>query len=125
MAEMAQDLDEAFKAARAEGVREGDAAGYARGRAEAADIMGHDEAKGRIEAAAELAGDPAITVERAVSLMGKMPRDKGSDFASIMKASSPDVGPNVDPSESDRQKEREARTQQLRAAGAAASRARR
>ena len=121
--EDAYGFNQAFEAAKAEGRKEGEREGYERGRKDAASIMSHEEAVGRIEVAAELAGDPDISFERGVSLLGKMPKGSRSNFAEMMQGRSPNVGANQETSLiSD---DREARVQQLRSAGTAASKARR
>ena len=121
--EDAYGFNQAFEAAKEEGRREGDEVGYARGRADAAQIMGDPEASGRVEAAAELAGDPGITVERSISLLSKMPKGRET-FADMMRGRNPDVGPDSDP-QNDADQDRDKRIKQLRAAGAAASKSRR
>lgn len=95
-------MAEALEQAHANGMKEGRAEGYAQGRVDASAILGSEEASGRKEAAADLAGDPAISPERALSLLGKMPKAeaKGEAFAKLMEGRAPDVG-NGEPEQSE------------------------
>lgn len=98
-------LEDAIAAARTEGhaagKAEGHAAGYASGRADAAAIFSSEEAKGRSGLAAELAGDAAITPERASSLLGKSAKDDTGSYAAALQAATPDAGPNDEPKSSE------------------------
>ena len=108
-------LQEAIQAARKQGHAAGRAEGYSAGRADAAAIVSSEAAAGRHELAAELAGDAGITPERADSLLAKSAKS-GGNFAELMKANSPDVGPSTAP-EDDEAKAKKDRVEQLKAIG--------
>lgn len=107
-------LQEALDAARAQGHAAGQTEGYAAGRRDAAAIMGAEAAAGCAEFAAELAGDPSISVERAASLIARVPKAaaKEPSIASLLAARSPDVGP-ANPPEQDARASRVAHLQSI------------
>lgn len=114
-------LDEALASARADGVAEGKVQGYASGRADAAAILGAEGAAGNIDLAVELAADPAISVDRGKSLIGRAKASSGG-FQQLLVERSPDVGANVpsNPTGDDAAK-MEARRAQIRANAQAAT----
>ena len=121
MSDEPQGLQEAINAAREQGHAAGRAEGYSAGRADASAIFQSPEAEGRSELAAELAGDAAITPERASSLLGKSVKAEASgNYQKMLQSATPDVGPSPAPeaeAEASAEADREARAAELAAIG--------
>lgn len=64
---------------------------YQKGRTDAAAILGHEAAEGRIEAAVNFAKNSKFSVEEAVTFMSAMPADNGKSFQARLKANDPKV----------------------------------
>ena len=92
-------LSEALTRAREDGIAAGRAAmteaiqaAYRQGRVDAHAIISHEAAQGRLSAALEFAGDIEFSVEKAVSVLAKIPAESGaSNFKDKLKAQDPKV----------------------------------
>lgn len=117
-------LDAAIAAATTKGREQGYAEGYGKGRADAAAIFTHEKAASHPGTAAKLASQPGMSVDAAVEVLSTLPApQKGSSAGSYidtLKATAPDLGPNIDVAEG----ERKARVEELSAIAKAAAAAR-
>lgn len=91
-------LDEALATARAEGAASARAENetavreaYKLGRGDAAAIMGHANAAGRMSAAAKIVGNHKLSVDEAAELLASLPEDGGSNFQQKLVAADPKV----------------------------------